>query len=143
MATVLVVDDELDVLMLVRAGLEAVGHTVVMASDGRMALARLAEQQPDAVVLDLLTPVLDGLAVLDDLRRREVTVPVVALLAGPEAADSGRRALELGALGFHAKPVAIGELCTTVAEVLGLDDDSGRAAYRQLAFHALDALADR
>lgn len=143
MATVLVVDDELDVLMLVRAGLEAAGHTVVLASDGRMALARLAEQRPDAVVLDLLMPVLDGLAVLDDLRRRELTVPVVVLLAGPEAADAGRRALERGALGFHAKPVGIGALCTTVAEVLALADDEERSAYRQLALHALDALADR
>ena len=68
MASVLVVDDEPDILLLHRLNLEAAGHRVVLAADGITALERIAEERPDVVVLDVMMPVLDGWGVLERLR---------------------------------------------------------------------------
>jgi CheY-like chemotaxis protein len=136
-ATVLVVDDEPDTLMQVRRALEVAGHEVVLAPDGRQALARVAEQPSDAVVLDLLMPVLGGIEVLTGLQERSVATPVLVLLAGSEADDEGRRALALGALGCLAKPVDSDALGEAVAEVLALTTDGDRASYRQRSIDAL------
>ena len=82
-ATILVVDDEPDILLMLRMGLEDEGHDVVMAADGEMALQRIAEQPPDLVVCDLMMPVLDGFGVLATMRAnpRLARVPVVVLTA--------------------------------------------------------------
>lgn len=141
MATVLVVDDEPDMLMQLRSALEADGHEVVLASDGRMALARVAELVPDAVVLDLRMPVLDGLGVLEELGRRSDATPVVVLLPGLEAADEGRRALELGALDLLVKPVSSEALRRSVDEVLALTTDEARVDRRHRSLQALGELS--
>ena len=77
MANVLVVDDEPDILLLHRLNLEAAGHTVVLAADGMTALDRIAESNPDCVVLDVMMPVLDGWGVLERLRAVEGSPPVL------------------------------------------------------------------
>jgi CheY-like chemotaxis protein len=69
MARVLVIDDEPDILLMLRMSFEDEGHEVVMAADGRMGLERLAEQKPDVVVLDMMMPVVDGWGVLDEAVR--------------------------------------------------------------------------
>ena len=70
MTTVLVVDDEPDILLLHRLNLEAAGHRVVLAADGLTALERIDSDRPDAVVLDVMMPALDGWGVLERLRER-------------------------------------------------------------------------
>jgi len=81
MATVLVVDDEPDILLMLRMSLEDEGHTVVMAADGESGLQRLAEHRPDLVLLDVMMPVLDGWGVLERKQRDGDLTPVIVLSA--------------------------------------------------------------
>ena len=78
---VLVVDDEEYITDLVAVGLRFVGFEVETASDGRDAMAKLAATTPDLVVLDISMPELDGLEVLQRMRRDGINVPVIFLTA--------------------------------------------------------------
>ena len=86
MASVLIVDDEPDGCEVVAAYLGKAGHEVACVPDGRAALAALIEKVPDAIVLDLLMPGMDGFAVLEAIRSylRWATIPVAILTAYPE-----------------------------------------------------------
>ena len=103
MANVLVVDDEPDILLLHRLNLEAAGHTVVLAADGMTALDRIAESNPDCVVLDVMMPVLDGWGVLERLRAVEGSPPVLVVSAKSATSDI-EHALSIGAKGYLSKP---------------------------------------
>jgi two-component system response regulator MprA len=116
-ATILVVDDEPDILLVLRMGLEDEGHEVVLAADGEMALARIEEHHPDLVVLDLMMPVLDGYGVLERLQSAGSALPVVVVSAKAEQADVDR-ALGLGATEFVSKPFDLDRLVALVASTL-------------------------
>ncbi|HYD09691.1 MAG TPA: response regulator [Acidimicrobiales bacterium] len=119
MARILIVDDEPDILLMLRMGLEDEGHDVFMAADGEMALARIAEHSPDLVVLDLMMPVLDGYGVLERLQADGGSaMPVVVVSAKAESADIDR-ALGLGAREFVSKPFDLDRLVALVASTLG------------------------
>jgi DNA-binding response OmpR family regulator len=135
MARVLVVDDEPDILFVLRVALEDQGHEVVMAADGRMGLDRLASERPDVVVLDMMMPVVDGAGVLGEMRERADATPVVVVSARSGVTDR-RRALELGALEYVVKPFDLDRLLELVAEVLEEDGDT-REQRRQQALGAL------
>ena len=81
MAKVLLVDDEPDILLMLRMSFEDEGHEVVMAADGRMGLERLAEHHPDVVVLDMMMPVVDGWGVLEAMSVEGNKTPVVVVSA--------------------------------------------------------------
>ncbi|MCB0344762.1 MAG: response regulator [Bdellovibrionales bacterium] len=102
---ILVVDDEADILELVRYNLAKEGYSVTCAPTGEEALAAANEHTPNVVVLDLMLPGIDGLEVCRQLKRRNETetVPIIMLSAKGEEADivSG---LELGADDYVTKP---------------------------------------
>ena len=102
---VLVVDDEPDVLMLCRVNLELAGHEVVEASNGEDGLELALAERPDAVVLDLMLPKLDGISVLEALAGREETrhVPVILLTAKTQREDR-RAAWAAGCTEYLTKP---------------------------------------
>jgi putative two-component system response regulator len=102
---ILVVDDEPAIAGLLRLMLEAEGHEVVAAADGRGALDRAAERRPDLVILDLDMPRLGGFEVCRRLKTAPDTrlLPVL-VLTGAAAPDARRRAWELGADEFLTKP---------------------------------------
>ena len=66
-SSVLAVDDDPDLLLLLRSMVEGDGYRAILASDGRMALERIAEEEPDVICLDLMMPVMDGWGVLEEL----------------------------------------------------------------------------
>ena len=113
---ILVVDDDAKILRLVRLYLERDGFRVVEASDGRAALAAIADDPPALVVLDRMLPVVDGLSVLDTLRRQGRT-PVIVLSARGTA-DDRIVGLEAGADDYIAKPFSPAELVLRVRRVL-------------------------
>lgn len=117
MALVLVVDDEPDILLLHRLNLEAAGHRVVLAADGEKALERIVEERPDAVVLDVMMPVLDGWGVLERLRAQDAPPPVLVVSA-KTTPDDISRARDLGALDYLTKPYDPDELIRRVAALL-------------------------
>ena len=110
-ATVLVVDDEADLLFTVGLGLELDGYRILKASSGEEALEVVASESPDALVLDLRLPGIDGWEVL---RRMSETgafprIPVVLLSAQVDAATAAR-AVDLGVHAHLAKPFSTSEL---------------------------------
>ena len=87
--TILAVDDERHIVRLVQINLERHGYKVIMAFDGKEALEKVASDQPDLVVLDWMMPYLDGLGVLQALRKDPVTreLPVIMLTAKAQDMD--------------------------------------------------------
>src|SRR3954463_9865187 len=109
---VLVVDDEPDLLELCRMSLESSGHHVTVALGGDEALSALWNDLPDVVLLDFMMPGVDGLTVMERLRRDldpQGSVPVVMLSAKGRAEDA-LRGLAAGATAYVTKPFGIDEL---------------------------------
>ena len=98
----LVVDDDVKILRLVRMYLEREGYAVVEARDGQAALAAIALHEPALVVLDLMLPEIDGLSVLRAIRRRSRT-PVIVLSARGTVGDR-IQGLEAGPDDYVPKP---------------------------------------
>ncbi len=113
---ILVVDDEADILRLVRAYLERAGFVVVTASEGREALAVFRHERPNLVILDLNLPGLDGLDVCRAMRR-DSDVPIIMLTARLEETDR-LIGLELGADDYVVKPFSPREIVARVRAVL-------------------------
>jgi DNA-binding response OmpR family regulator len=119
-STVLVADDEQDILRLVRFGLERDGYRVVIATDGAQALERALADPPSVCVLDVMMPKLSGLEVLARLREEPSTsgVRVILLTARGREADVDR-GFALGADDYVTKPFSPQELRRRVRAVLG------------------------
>jgi DNA-binding response OmpR family regulator len=114
--TILVVDDEPQIVRLLRAYLEEAGFRVVIASDGEQALYVARHEKPDLVVLDLLMPRMDGLEFTRRIRR-ERDVPIIMLTARAEETDR-IVGLELGADDYITKPFSPREVIARVRAVL-------------------------
>jgi DNA-binding response OmpR family regulator len=124
MKTVLVVDDERNIVDLVRLYLEKEGFAVVAAGDGEAALAALDRHAPDLVVLDLMLPRLDGYEVCREIRRRGPT-PVLILTARSDDVDAVV-GLELGADDYVTKPFNPRVLVARVKAILRRTEATGR-----------------
>jgi DNA-binding response OmpR family regulator len=116
MTKVLLVDDEPDIVMMLKMSFEDEGHEVVTATNGNEALDRLAGGDIDVVVLDLMMPVADGWAVLEGKRARGDDTPVIVVSAKSEPKDM-RRVLELGAVEYVMKPFDLDALLALATEV--------------------------
>jgi two-component system response regulator MprA len=116
---ILVVDDERAVRESLRRALELEGYEIELAADGREALTRLHENgpQPDAVILDVLMPGVDGLEVCRRLRREGNRVPVLMLTARDEI-ENRVAGLDAGADDYVTKPFALEELVARVRALL-------------------------
>ncbi|MGC7097469.1 response regulator [Amycolatopsis lurida] len=108
MSTVLVVDDEPQIVRALRINLSARGYKVITAHDGSAALRAVAETKPDVVVLDLGLPDMDGNEVIAGLRGW-TTVPIIVLSARGDSADKVA-ALDAGADDYVTKPFGMDEL---------------------------------
>lgn len=124
MKTILVVDDERNIVDLVRLYLDKEGFAVVTARDGREALQLHERHDPDLVVLDLMLPEVDGLEVTRELRRRGDT-PILMLTARGDDVDR-IVGLELGADDYLTKPFNPRELVARVRAILRRTDVTTR-----------------
>jgi CheY-like chemotaxis protein len=125
MKTILVVDDERNIVELVRLYLEKEGYAVVSARDGRTALELVERHDPDLVVLDLMLPGMDGLEVTRELRRMGET-PIVMLTARGEDVDR-IVGLELGADDYVVKPFNRGLVGGRAVLTRGRGEDARRS----------------
>ncbi|MBI3732507.1 MAG: response regulator transcription factor [Chloroflexi bacterium] len=114
--TVLVVDDEAQIVKVVKGYLEQAGYRVLTAYDGQAALTVFRHERPDLVVLDLNLPLIDGLAVSRAIRK-EAPTPIIMLTARAEEADK-LTGLESGADDYIVKPFSPRELVARVRVVL-------------------------
>jgi DNA-binding response OmpR family regulator len=136
MASILIVEDELELGRLLTRELEAAGYGVRHAPDGATALRLFHEEPPDVLVLDWMLPDLDGLEVLRRLRQSSA-VPVLMLTARAEEVDRVV-GLEVGADDYLTKPFGMRELIARVRallrrqerlqEILAADRSPGKAA---------------
>lgn len=119
MPTILIADDDELLSALVQFKLEAVGHTVLVAENGAVALATVERQLPDLIVLDAMMPVLTGSEVLARLKAdpRTATVPVIMLTARRGQEDVVT-ALRGGAADYLTKPFIPEELLVRVETAL-------------------------
>ncbi len=134
MATILVVEDEVDLNNLVRSHLEAEGHTVHQTFDGPGALKLVEETRPDLIILDWMLPGMDGLSVCRQVRQRHLT-PILMLTARSEEIDRVL-GLEVGADDYVVKPFSIRELMARVRAMLrrvSLDAQMNQADAMQTA----------
>jgi len=125
---ILVVDDEPQIARLVRDYLETAGYPVLLAFDGREALAAFRREKPRLVVLDLMLPQMDGLDVARVIRKESDT-PIIMLTARVEEADR-LIGLELGADDYMTKPFSPRELVARVRAVLRRIEGREHAASR-------------
>ena len=100
MATVLIVDDEPNIRRMVGALLAAEGHEIREAANGAQALAKVADEDPDAILLDLMMPgELDGMATLARLRMTHPDTAVI-MMSGRAGLSDAVNATKLGAINF-------------------------------------------
>jgi DNA-binding response OmpR family regulator len=121
--TILVVDDEEDILLLCRVNLEFEGYKVVTASSGLEGLAKARELRPSLVLLDVMMPTMDGWHVLEALRADPSTgtIPVVMLTARVQGEDQVR-GWAGGASDYIMKPFSPVALLETLRSVLAPAD---------------------
>lgn len=118
---ILIVDDEEDVRAIAKLGLEmGAGWTVLTASSGSEALLMAADHQPDAILLDMMMPDMDGRATLQQLKRNPTTQPIPVILVTAKVQPSDQTpvaALDVAAI--FAKPFRPLKLAEQISEVLG------------------------
>ncbi|HSN65102.1 MAG TPA: response regulator transcription factor [Fusibacter sp.] len=114
----LIIDDEVHILELLRYNLESSGYEVVQAESGEEALEKLKKIKVDGVILDLMLPGIDGIEVLRQIRQSEhMHLPVIMLTAKNEEIDAVI-GLEMGADDYIGKPFRTRELISRVKSVL-------------------------
>ncbi len=107
--TILIVDDEPDIVLGLRDALEFEGFRVITAGKGTDAIELARNESPDAIILDLMLPDMNGYAVCSDLRQIDPLVPIVMLTARSQEADKVR-GLDAGADDYVTKPFGVNEL---------------------------------
>jgi two-component system response regulator MprA len=113
---ILVVDDDPEIVSFVRRGLAYEGYTVVTAADGKEALTKAHDKEPDLIILDIMMPGIDGIEVAKRLRQGG-DVPILMLTAKGTVADKVT-GLESGADDYLVKPFAFDELLARVKALL-------------------------
>jgi two-component system OmpR family response regulator len=130
-ARLLVVDDDADIVELLAASLRFSGFEVTTARNGRDALALASSARPDLIVLDVMMPGLDGLAVVRRLRESGNRVPVV-LLTARDATEDRVAGLTVGGDDYITKPFSLEEVVARIRAVLRRTggSESGQPATR-------------
>jgi DNA-binding response OmpR family regulator len=107
--TILVIEDEPHIVMGLRDSLEFEGFSVISAGKGKDGIQLARAENPDAVVLDLMLPDINGYAVCEELRRINAFVPIIMLTARSQETDK-IRGLDAGADDYVTKPFSVNEL---------------------------------
>jgi len=118
MPSILLIEDEPALGMIVKDSLEVRGFTVRYAADGVEGLALFQQQCPDIVVTDVMMPRLDGFSLAEQIRRENANVPILFLTARSQPADVVR-GFELGGNDYLKKPFSMDELIVRIRARLG------------------------
>lgn len=116
--TILVVDDEKDIVEMLKYNLQKEGYKVVSAYNGKEALER-AQQRPDLILLDIMMPVMDGFQTLKALKQNKDTESIPVLFLTAKGAETDEIVgLEIGAEDYIIKPISIGKILARIRTVL-------------------------
>jgi DNA-binding response OmpR family regulator len=138
--TVLVIDDEAPIRLLCRVNLEAEGASVLEADNGRDGIEMAKRERPDAILLDVMMPGMDGWTVAQELLEDEATrrIPIIFLTARADVRDRAR-GLGAGGLDYITKPFNPVELADLVGDVV---DAVHRGEREELRAEKLSELRD-
>jgi DNA-binding response OmpR family regulator len=114
---VLLVDDEQEFASTLGERLSLRGIRVRVATSGQEALQRVAEEAPEVVILDLMMPGMNGLAVLNQIKAHDPKIQVI-LLTGMASTEEGIKGLDLGACDYLVKPVQIEGLIEKIRQAV-------------------------
>jgi DNA-binding response OmpR family regulator len=115
--TILIIEDEPNIVMGLRDALEFEGFRVVSAERGRDGIQLAKSETPDAVILDLMLPDVNGYAVCEEIRRWSAFVPIIMLTARSQETDK-IRGLDSGADDYVTKPFSVNELIARMRAIL-------------------------
>lgn len=141
--TILVVDDEKDIVDLLKYNLRREGYNVLTARNGREALEQ-ARLQPNVILLDVMMPERDGWEVVKELKRnmRTTDIPVIFLTAKGAEVDEVL-GLELGADDYIIKPISIPKLLTRVKKVLRTHEEPARNSVLPITVGEIEILPSK
>jgi len=114
---ILLVEDEKDLAMIIKQGLEEEGYVVEVAHDGEEGLYMAENYAADVVILDIMLPILDGLSVLTSMRKKGINTPVIMLTARDALIDK-IKGLDTGADDYLTKPFVFGELLARIRSLM-------------------------
>jgi len=123
---ILVVDDEADIVEMIQTALESASYQVVTACNGREAMEKTRAEKPDAIILDLMMPEMDGFTVARELKNADDTshIPILALTAFPQKGPTEGYVRDLGHQlltdDYLPKPVDPNRLLSRLKELLEL-----------------------
>jgi DNA-binding NtrC family response regulator len=138
-ATILVVDDERNILTSVSRALGLEGYEVEVAGSAEVALEKLSKQTFDAILLDVQLPGIDGLEMLDELQKLEITTPVI-MMSGHATIEVAMEATRRGADDFIEKPIGSDRLALSVGRSLELRELQQENRELRRRYGASDAL---
>ena len=116
---ILIVDDEENIRFSLKGGLEDEGYSTLLADSGEQALKIVEKHDVDLILLDIWMPGIDGLQVLEELKNKGSSVPVI-IMTGHGSIDTAVRATRLGALDFIEKPLDLNKIIITLNNTLHL-----------------------
>ncbi|MBN1289462.1 MAG: response regulator [Actinobacteria bacterium] len=119
--SILIVDDNNDIVTTYGVVLERMGYRVSVAYDGNQCIEKIKEDKPDLVLLDVFLPGLSGSEVCRMIKEASQTkdIPVVAITASMST-DTKKRMTEVGADGFLLKPIDVTDLSRVIKEFVGV-----------------------
>ncbi|KXH87201.1 response regulator transcription factor [Sporosarcina sp. HYO08] len=114
---ILIVEDEQPIRTLLEYNLQKVGYETVLAVDGKEAIEKAEQENPDLILLDLMLPKMDGIEVCKTLRKKGIPIPIIMLTAKSDELDKVL-GLEIGADDYMTKPFSPREVLARVKAVL-------------------------
>lgn len=137
---ILLVEDDKRTSSFIIKGLEQAGHSPVLACDGKDGLVLGSSENFDAAIIDIMLPAMDGLTVIEKLREKGVTMPVIVLSAKSSVEDKVK-GLQKGGDDYLAKPFAFSELLARVQALLRRASSSSEPAKLTVGDLSVDLLS--
>jgi CheY-like chemotaxis protein len=121
MTSILVIDDDPTIQMLLVQFLTGKGHNVLQAENGKIGMKLMEQHTPDLIITDILMPEMDGLEILMAIRKIDAAVPIIAISGGSRQLqiDFLRQAKLFGARYVFEKPVPLNVLYKAVTDLIG------------------------
>jgi two-component system, OmpR family, response regulator len=114
---ILLVEDDVKVVSWVTRGLKEAGFAVDLAADGEEGLQRALSESYDTAIVDIMLPKLDGLSLIEELRRQKVNIPIL-ILSAKRSVDDRVQGLQRGSDDYLTKPFALSELLARVQALI-------------------------
>ena len=136
---ILVVEDDKKIASFVKKGLEAAGFTVDHALDGEEGLHLALTESYDAAIVDLMLPKLDGLTLIENIRKERINTPII-ILSAKGSIDDRVRGLQTGSDDYLTKPFAFSELLARVQALIRRSTGTSEPTTLSLADLSMDLL---